>query len=197
MKHSRLYILPLLLLLVCFLSGCRAPQNPADEFRIHGNIWVNELEGATVYLCPLGADKKIRIDSTIVKNGSFAFSGYKHFMAEIRTKPLARASFPNLLIVTEPGDIYVSLGPENKVSGTLGNDTLQAWQQATEEITRKIKSFGGIIDFAESAGDEASRNLYQHKRDSVYNAYVARTRKMAEGVESPLKEFMEGLYPEK
>ena len=129
-------------------------------------------------------------------NGTFEFKGYKHFVGEIRVKPLARVHIPNVLIVTEPGDIYVGLGPESKVSGTAGNDTLQAWQQATEEINRKIKSLGGIINFAAEAGDKKSRDLFQHKRDSMYNAYVARTRRMAEEVESPLKEFMKSLYPE-
>lgn len=196
MKRLRSHLLLPPLFLAVMLLGCRAPHDPAEEYRIHGTAWVNELEGAEVSLCPLGTEKKDPIGSTIIKNGTFEFKGYKHFVGEIRVKPLARVHIPNVLIVTEPGDIYVGLGPESKVSGTAGNDTLQAWQQATEEINRKIKSLGGIINFAAEAGDKKSRDLFQHKRDSMYNAYVARTRRMAEEVESPLKEFMKSLYPE-
>ena len=78
----------------------------------------------------------------------------------------------NLLVITEPGETYVTIGPVSSSRGTPQNDSLQVWKNLTKKYYNK----------------EMSREVY-----------VERTRHMAKklGDESTLGAFLNKRFPEK
>lgn len=169
----------LLALSALFLSSC----NRDEQYRIHGRVTSNELEGLQIFLVPLGHETAEFVDSVHIHNHEFSFKGKEHWMCEIRLGKHHRDKGQNLLVVTEPGDIYVTIGPDSTGGGTPQNDSLQVWKDLT--IARN-RVFGPLYD----AGRKA-------EADSVHNAYKERTRAMALalGQDSILGEFLLNLYP--
>lgn len=170
----------LLFALSAFLSSCGG----RGEYRIHGRVTANDLEGKQIFLVPLGHETAEFVDSVHIHNHEFAFRGKEHWMCEIRLGKYYRDKGQNLLVVTEPGDIYVTIGPDSSGGGTPQNDSLQVWKDLT--IARN-RVFGSLYD----AGRRA-------EADSVHNAYKERTRELAcnVGEESILGAFLLNLYPQ-
>ena len=160
------------------LSSCSR-----DQYRIHGRVIGNDLEDVQVFLVPLGHEDRENVDSVHIHNHEFFFKGTKHWMCDIRLDKRHRIKAQNLLVVTEPGDIYVTIGPDSFGGGTPQNDSLQVWKELTIEKNKMDNKF-----------------RYSGKKeqlDSMYAAYKARTRQMAlnVGEESVLGAFLLGLYP--
>ena len=168
MKKS---FLLLSLLTAALLCSCNN-----SGYHIRGTVTDPSLEGAIVFLVPVTEPvhlpEKDNLDSTFIKNGRFEFKGTKERMVDVRIEKLKRMNVQNLLVVTEPGEISVVLGPRSSSSGTPQNDSLQVWK-----------------DITESRG----------KLGLTPQAYMDRTRSMAHAVgdESTLGSFLLGLYPEK
>lgn len=157
--------------------------NKADEYRIHGRVTSNELEGIQVFLVPVGHEEPENVDSVYIHNHEFFFKGREHWMCDIRLDRRHRDKGQNLLVVTEPGDIYVTIGPDSRGGGTPQNDSLQIWKDLTIEHNRV---FGGLYD----AG-------MKEQADSVHTLYKLRTQQMALslGEDSVLGGFLLGMYP--
>lgn len=169
----------LLALSACILSSC----DRKDQYRIHGRVTSNDLEGLQIFLVPLGHETAEFVDSVHIHNHEFYFQGKEHWMCDIRLGKFNRDKGQNLLVVTEPGDIYVTIGPNSTGGGTPQNDSLQVWKDLTMAHNRV---FGPLYD--------AGRRT---EADSVHNAYKERTRAMARalGKDSILGEFLMNLYP--
>ena len=161
------------------LFSCNHP----DRYRIHGRVTSNDLEGVQVFLVPLGHEEPENVDSVAIRNHEFSFKGDKHWMCEIRLSKYERDKGQNLLVVTEPGDIYVTIGPDSSGGGTPQNDSLQVWKDLT---IQRNQVFGPLYD----AGLKA-------QADSVHQLYKERTWQMARSVgeDSTLGEFLLGLFP--
>ncbi len=173
---KRLFIISALT--VVLLCSCNS-----DQYRIHGRVTSNELEGVKVFLVPYGHEERENVDSTLIHNHEFSFKGNKHWMCTVRIIAHERHKGQDLLVVTEPGDIFVTLGPDSRGGGTPQNDSLQVWKDLTIEHNRLS---GQLYD----AGlkEEAKK-----ERD----AYKQRTWQMARAVgeESILGAFLLQLYP--
>ena len=166
-------------LLGMFLFSC----NRADQYRIHGRVTSNELEGIQVFLVPVGHEEPENVDSVVIRNHEFFFKGDKQWMCTIRLDRYHRDKGQNLLVATEPGDIYVTIGPESTGGGTPLNDSLQVWKdltQASNKERAKLLSAG-----------------LKEQADSSRAAYRDRTRQMAlaVGEDSMLGEFLLNMYP--
>lgn len=172
-------ILPAVLAAAVLLSACGR-----DQYRIHGRVTSNDLEGIRVFLVPLGHEEPENVDSLEIHNHEFSFKGREHRMCEIRLHRLHRDKGQNLLVATEAGDIYVTIGPDSHGGGTPQNDSLQVWKDLT---IQKNLQYGELM----SAGlkDEAK---------AVNDAYKERTRAIAHalGDESIAGAFLLKLYPE-
>jgi hypothetical protein len=155
-----------------------------DQYRIHGRVTSNELEDIQVFLVPLGQEDAEHVDSVHIHDHTFSFKGKEHRMCEIRLSKYHRDQGQNLLVVTEPGDIYVTIGPDSRGGGTPQNDSLQVWKDLT--INRN-RLFGRLYD----AG-------LKTEADSVHSQYKERTWAMARSVgeESILGAFLLNLYPQ-
>ena len=155
-----------------------------DEYRIHGRVTSNELEGVKIFLVPYGHEERENVDSVLIHNHEFEFRGREHWMCTLRLISHERHKGQNLLVATEPGDIYVTIGPDSSGGGTPQNDSLQVWKDLT---IRRNRVFGPLYD----AGRKA-------EADSVHKAYKERTWELARNVgeESILGAFLLNLYPQ-
>lgn len=154
-----------------------------DEYRIHGRVTSNELEGVKIFLVPYGHEERENVDSVLIHNHEFEFRGREHWMCTLRLISHERHKGQNLLVATEPGDIYVTIGPDSHGGGTPQNDSLQVWKDLTIEHNRRL---GQLYDagMKEEATEE-------------HAAYRTRTQQMALalGEDSILGAFLLQLYP--
>lgn len=169
-----LFVLPAFL-----LSSC----GRGDQYRIHGRVTANDLEGLQIFLVPLGHETAEFVDSVHIHDHEFAFRGKEHWMCEIRLDKYHRDKGQNLLVVTEPGDIYVTIGPDSSGGGTPQNDSLQVWKDLTMEHNRV---YGGLYN--EGRKEEAK---------VVHADYLRRTREiaLALGEESIAGKFLIEHFP--
>jgi len=154
-----------------------------DQYRIHGRVTSNELEDIQIFLVPLGHEDAANVDSVHIHNHEFFFKGDEHWMCEIRLDKYHRDKGQNLLVATEAGDIYVTIGPDSRGGGTPQNDSLQVWKDLT---IQRNAVFGQLYD----AGLKA-------EADSVHTIYKERTRAMGSslGENSILGAFLLDLFP--
>ncbi|MBO4536391.1 MAG: DUF4369 domain-containing protein [Bacteroidales bacterium] len=175
MKRS--LILAILLAAAVFASCGR------DQYRIHGRVTSNELEGIRVFLVPVGHEEPWNVDSLEIHNHEFSFKGRKHWMCAIRLDRYHRDKGQNLLVATEPGDIYVTIGPNSTGGGTPQNDSLQVWKDLTIEKNLRYSELvsAGRKDLA----------------DSLNAAYRQRSREiaLALGKESIAGAFLLEMFP--
>jgi len=157
------------------------------------------LEGKKMYLVPLiGPATDETVDSTVVINRKFEFFTDSNKMAIIRPAYYDRAFSQDLLVVTEPGEIEVSIDTVSSSRGTPNNNRLQQWKEDTEKqnalYVKLLKEAGRKL----KAGDSVARQRLRQTADSVHNEYVTMTRAMADSLdEGPLKRFFLSLYPKK
>ena len=156
----------------------------SNEYRIHGRVATNDLEGIKIFLVPLGHEERANVDSVCIRDHGFEFKGKKHWMCEIRLETSSRYKGQNLLVATEPGDIYVTIGPNSTGGGTPQNDSLQVWKDLT------IQS--GLLDNQLRGEGRLEEAIAARAK------YRERTRQMAHalGDESIAGEFLLNLYPE-
>ena len=174
---KRTLILPLLLAAAVFAACGR------DQYRIHGRVTSNELEGVRVFLVPVGHEEPENVDSLEIHNHEFSFKGREHRMCTIRLHRNHRDKGQNLLVATEPGDIYVTIGPDSHSGGTPLNDSLQVWKDLTiqqNQLTSLLRQEGR-----------------KEEADSVHQAYRERTQAMAIalGEDNIVGKFLLDMYP--
>lgn len=170
----------IILFALCALALCSCGKG---QYRIHGRVTSNELEGVQVFLVPVGHEEPENVDSVKIRNHEFSFKGKKEWVCELRLDRYHRDKGQNLLVVTEPGDIYVTIGPDSSGGGTPQNDSLQVWKGLTIQCNQQ---YGYLME----AGRKA-------EADSLRSAYKKRTREMALalGEESAAGDFLLKLYP--
>lgn len=165
---------------VVLLASCSRNK----EYVIYGSVSNPDLEGAKVFLVPLENAAEETIDSVCIRNRMFEFRGIGEKMAEIRIEISKGYGSENLMVVTEPGEAYVTIGPESSAKGTPQNDSLQVWKNLTEQYYDQL-----------SILMRQKKNLEAMKlRDSYFN----RSHQMAlnVGVETALGRFLYSRFPE-
>jgi hypothetical protein len=162
------------------LAGTALLASCAEQdkgYVIYGTVSNPDLEGAQVFLVPLENPTKETIDSVYISNQMFEFRGTEERIADIRIE--------NLLVVTEPGETFVTIGEVSSSRGTPQNDSLQVWKNLTKQYNMQVSSLR-----REGRKDEAAALREKH---------IARTRQMAKNVgkETTLGTFLNSRYPEK
>lgn len=161
--------------------SCRDASR-SGGYHIHGFVADPNLNGAQVFLVPLQNAVKSTIDSVVIRDQRFEFKGDTVRMADIRIERLRRIGTQNLLVVTEPGDIHVTIGRVSTGGGTPQNDSLQMWKEWLE------------ADRAECA--VLRQNGETARADSVHRAFRIRTVRLTENLSSgPLYDFLRQYYP--
>ena len=166
------------------LAACNSL--PEGEFRIRGTVTDPALEGACIFLVPVTEPviepTKENLDSTFIEGGKFEFRGTVERLADIRLEKMRRIGTQSLLVVTEPGDIRVTIGAVSSGGGTPQNDSLQVWKVLTER--HNVETLA------------ASKSGLSHTADSVHRAYRTRSQQMAAALEgTTFGDWLSKMYP--
>ena len=172
-------------IIITLLAGAAMLASCTQEkgYVIYGTVSNPDLEGAQVFLVPLENAVKETIDSVVIRNQMFEFRGTEEKMADIRIERYKRYGNENLLVVTEPGETFVTIGQISSGRGTPQNDSLQVWKNLT-------------MQYYQQSGDLRKQGM-KAEADALREAYVARTRQMASNVGkgTTLGAFLDSRYP--
>ncbi len=181
------------LLAFALLSACSAEKE--NLCRIHGTVEDARLNDKQIFLVPLEDNSAEAVDSVYIRDGKFEIVTDTCHMAQLIMDYHYRDGVQRLLVVTEPGDLNVVIGRVSHASGTMGNDSLEVWKQATENHTREMGTLRQAAREMAKTDTVRARQLMAQS-DSVHQAYKRYTRRMAENLKTgALHEFLKGLYP--
>lgn len=114
--------------------------NNAPSYKINGNA-EGIADGDTVYLQQLNNGNLIKLDSAIVINGKFIFTGRQDTaVARYITYVKGDKRFFDELFV-ENGNITTTLGKESKASGTANNDIYQEFKDKFSSMSEELSNF--------------------------------------------------------
>jgi hypothetical protein len=169
------------ILFVCCLAACNNEKKDSN-YRISGNVAYAgiKMDSVWVYLESVTTNGKERFkDSVRLVNGSFVFTGNKERLASIHLPRAYRYLYQELLVVTENGNIHVSIDEKSAGFGTPQNDSLQLWKNITEQFHESLK---GVHD--------------SEQRKYLYDKYVERTISMGHNIgdDTTLGKFLLGMY---
>ena len=170
------------------LAGTALLASCAEQdkgYVIYGTVSNPDLEGAQVFLVPLENPTKETIDSVYITNQMFEFRGTEEKIADIRIERYKRYGNENLLVVTEPGETFVTIGQVSSGRGTPQNDSLQVWKNLTKQYNMQVNSLR-----SQGRKEEAA---------ALRESYIDRTRRMASNVGkgSTLGVFLSSRFPDK
>jgi hypothetical protein len=170
-----------ILIVVIVFTSC----SQSSQYIICGTVTNPALEGAMVFLVPLENATKETIDSVYISNQMFEFRGTEEKIADIRIERFKRFGNENLLVITEPGETFVTIGQVSSGRGTPQNDSLQVWKNLTKQYNMQVSSLR-----SQGRKEDAA---------ALRESYIARTRQMARNVgkESTLGKFLNSRFPEK
>ena len=110
-------------------SSCESQD---DKFVIKGTTTQSRLNGERVFLVPFGGkeiEDSIGVDSVVVKDNKFEFTGHGEYMARITMDKRVRYGTQDLLIVTEGGGVVeVVIDSVSHGGGTPQNEALEQWK---------------------------------------------------------------------
>ena len=177
--------------------GCMVMSSCSSETvkksRIHGTMESANWDGKKIYLVPMfGHVDAAYVDSTIIKNRKFEFATDSCEMKRITVEVTARYGTQDLLVVTEPGDIQVSIGKNSRAGGTPENDSLQIWK----DQLMKYSAVLNLLSKQEKYVNDTS--LLKSKRKAIISQITSYTEQMKKRMSSgPFKTFLEKMYPSK
>lgn len=146
------------------LAGC----GNGSKFNVAGTVSDPSFEGAQVFLVRDGE----AVDSTVVADGTFAFSGdaAEPWMASVVALGLEGRAM--LDFVAEPGSISLDLITD-ALGGTPLNDSLTAHRQRSADPALEAeRNYDSVASIAMRRDFESSMALYNANRDNVLGAYA-------------------------
>lgn len=184
MNLLRLIALPVLLVAIV---GCGGNKN---KYTINGTLADEAFEGANVYMFDV-ENQNVKLDSTVVANGAFAFSG------ELETPIVATIvaltvdnKHKMMECVLENGTIVVDLD-ENKLSGTPLNEAFANMMNVGTDETDLLQA---LYKEYLAAPSEEERKLVEAKYDSVLEIYTAKELVALENVFAENGDNVLGAY---
>lgn len=168
--------------------------------RIHGTVSNPDLNDACIYL--IAFDKSIRdsvgVDSAFIKDGKFEITTPKNMIGILRMDYHHRYGTEELLVVEEPGDVYVHIDSVSYGKGTKHNDIIQEWKDLTSKASFARSPLLKMSYQARHSDNPSAEFPLRAKADSLFIEYMHQTRALAEKCdEGPLREFLIGRIPPK
>lgn len=174
------------------MAGCQADKNKTT-CKIQGTMESGRWDGKRIFLVPMtGPQDAAHVDSVVIKDGKFEFTADTVEIKVIRVDYHYRDGAQDLLVVSEPGEVKVTIGSNSVSGGTPQNDSLQVWK---DQLQKYNMAYRQLRIQAKADGNEnilmtKGKEIQQALRD--YNkAFTARQPK---GV---LRDFLEKMYPTK
>ncbi len=174
MKH----ITPIILSLI--LASCATtPSTTQSECHINGTLGSNKWDGQYIFLVPINKADSVKVDSTIIHGDKFNFTAHKPIIADIRLSWRTRLGTQNLLVITEPGTITVTIDSISTGAGTPQNDSLQTWKQRTQNYRVTAQALSRAYRNFFAAGDTLAGNALKNEARANYNNYRDASLRMA------------------
>lgn len=178
------------------IVGCQ-PQQNTGSCHVKGKVSDSLMEGQRIVIEPFDMTKtSVAADTVVVKDGQFETSLdsvllYKVMPADDRYYAILQP----LIIVGEPGEVWISMGTDSHSGGTVQNDSLDKWKILTEAHSRAYNQVRSSASRMASSGDTAQANYLNKQADSMQVAYSASTRRLAEGAgKGPLYDFLSRFF---
>lgn len=170
------------------MAGCQSPNK--QLCRIHGKMESGRWDGKKIFLVPMfGLQDAAHVDSVVIKDGTFEFAVDTVEMKVIRVDYHYRDGVQDLLVVSEPGDVEVTIGANSITSGTPQNDSLQVWKDQMMKFNRDYAELrmrakqAGSDQILMTEGKEVQKEFVKFNKD-----FSAR---MTPGV---FKDFLKRMY---
>lgn len=184
MNLLRLIALPVLLVAIV---GCGGNKT---EYTINGTLADEAFEGANVYMFDV-ENQTVKLDSTVVANGAFAFRGKLETPIVATIVALTVDNKHKMMeCVLENGTIVVDLD-ENKLSGTPLNEALANMKNVGADETALLQA---LYKEYLAAPSEEKRKLVEAKYDSVLEIYTAKELAALENVFAENGDNVLGAY---
>ena len=187
-----------LLCLAAILIMVSACDGGSKVCRIHGTVNNPNLEDACIYL--IAFDKAIRdsvgIDSAFIKDGKFEISTKKNMVGILRMDYRYRYGIEELLVVEEPGDVYVTIDSISSGHGTKHNDIIQRWKELTSAAaSKRLPMLKGSYK-ARQQNDPAQEYRLRAISDSIFVEYMNQTKDLIKECDKgPLQTFLKSRIP--
>lgn len=179
-------------------GGCSTDkQEPTDGLcHIHGTA-NPRLNGIRIFLIPLNTPAIAEtVDSVVITDGRFEFTSEPSEMKSIRLDYRHRSGVEELLVVTEPGILQVTIDSISYSKGTPQNDSLQQWKEYTMQHYRKLTPLHHRKREAKKNGNSAAVQILKQQQDSLIRDYKRYTRSLAASLkEGPLRDFLNSRFP--
>ena len=176
--------LPVLLVAIV---GCGGNKN---KYTINGTLVDEAFEGANVYMFDV-ENQTVKLDSTVVANGAFAFRGKLETPIVATIVALTVDNKHKMMeCVLENGTIVVDLD-ENKLSGTPLNEALANMKNVGADETALLQA---LYKEYLTAPTEEKRKLVEAKYDSVLEIYTAKELAALENVFAENGDNVLGAY---
>lgn len=159
------------------LSACQQ----APGYVIQGTA-TGAADGDTIFLQNFDGANMIKMDSAIVKNGTFEFKGMPDSLVESRYVTYMKGdNRMSTMLFVEKGNIQVTLDPENsKVSGTPNNDILQQFSDMFAAISkdlndtyRKCQMDSTLTEEQKDSVEQVLDRKQEEGLDKVFNMVTA------------------------
>ncbi len=120
-----------------------------EKYTIDGAVYAGgNFEGEMVYLVPFfRSTSDSRIDSATIQNSRFHFEGEVSGseVYEIRFRPMMELFLDKLVVIKEPGSVWVILNRPSTAQGTPLNDSLQTWRIYQTKVNQNIQQLNRML----------------------------------------------------
>ena len=152
--------------------------NKSTDYTITGTAAIAEMEGSQVFLYKRVDGEQARVDSAIITNGTYTFSGSIDDPVKVMLLigEGVEGQYAFLVdMILEKGKINIITNKErfSKVSGTKNNDLFQSFKDAQNGFYQEVGKIWTARDEAQETGND---ELAQSLRDEINNAnekYIA------------------------
>ncbi len=190
----RLLFFLIALMTVTGLESCK--DENAGKCVIEGTI-NPRFNNKRIFLVPMqGPQDAAHVDSVVVKDCKFQFVKDTTEIAVIRVDYHVRTGVQDLLVVTEPGHVYVTIDSISDCNGTPQNDSISKWKASSERYNHARGRLWPVAREARRRGDSVTFQRAQAELDSCLRVHKRYTRQLAENMkEGALHDFLGNLFP--
>ena len=171
-----------------------ACQN-SPSYKVTGSV-EDITDGDTIYLQEYAGGNLVKLDSAIVKSGTFVFTGKQDTAVNryITYMKGDKRYFTDLFL--ENGNINVTLGKESKVSGTPNNDAYQKFKDGFMALSKEMNEMYQKAQSDTSLTEEQVEAIMAEieKKWYVLRAISGKEAKVKEYLEADIKNSDLGEY---
>ena len=176
------------------IVGCTGRDN--GMCYIHGTI-SNKYDGKKIFMKPFqGLSKSETVDSVVIKDGKFEFESDTAQMKVVLLDYHYRMGTENLLVITEPGDVYLEIGETSRSWGTPQNDSLQQWKERKQAFDMQFMEMMRETERLKKEGQTAKSDSLLDEAKALRKTFNGFSRRLAANAkEGVLHDFLTPMFP--